>query len=67
LEEEYVGGRIILKRISKLEREKVKSIGLAQNGDNLCAFVNPVMGIFFPRSGGFFSLYEELNFLRTLL
>ena len=43
MEEKYVSGRIILKRISKFGREGVKSIGLAQNGDNLFAFVNIVM------------------------
>jgi len=48
LEEEYVGGCIILKGISKFQREEVKSIGLFQNGDNLSFFVNPVMNILLP-------------------
>jgi len=56
LEEKYVDGWIILKRISNFKREEVKSIGMAQNGDNLCGFVNPVMNILFPHSVGFFFL-----------
>ena len=48
LKEEYVGEWIILKWISKFQREEVKSIGLFQNGDNLSFFVNPVMNILLP-------------------
>jgi len=45
----------------------VKSTGLAQDRDNMCAFVNPVMNISFLKNGeNFVVLYEKLSFLRTL-
>jgi len=45
----------------------VKSTGLAQDRDNLCAFVNPVMNISFLQNGeNFVVLYEKVSFLRTL-
>jgi hypothetical protein len=46
----------------------MKSIGLAQNGDILSFFVNPVMNILFPHNGGiFFCLYQNVSFLSTQL
>jgi len=44
-EEIEVGCRKKLRRIFKFEWEEVKSIGLSQDGCNLCAIVNPVMNI----------------------
>ena len=55
----YVSGWIILKIISKFEREEVKWIGLAQNGDNFWSFVNPVMNIFFHKIGNFLNIFES--------
>ena len=53
----------------KFEWEDVKSIGLAQNGDKLCTFMNSVMNISFPITGGgeILVLYEKISFLSTLL
>ena len=56
-----MGGRIIFERIFKFEWEEVKSIGLVQNGDNLCAFVNPVVNISFPKLEEIFVLNEKVN------
>jgi hypothetical protein len=44
----------MLKRIFKLEWKEVKSIGLAQDGDNLWAFVNPELNISVPQRWGVF-------------
>jgi hypothetical protein len=57
----------MLKRIFKLEWEEVKSIGLAQDGDKLWAFVNTVMNISVPQKWDIFLVYGKLNFLMTLL
>jgi len=54
LEETEVCGRIILKLIFKFEWEEVKLIGVAQDGDNLCGFVNPVMKVPFHKTVGTF-------------
>jgi len=45
----------------------VKSICLFQDGDNLCAFVNTVMNILFPKNVGCFWLYVKISFLSNLL
>jgi len=54
LEETEVGGRIILKLIFKFEWEEVKLIVVAQDGDSLCGFVNPVMKVPFHKTVGTF-------------
>ena len=61
-----MGGRIIFERIFKFEWEEVESFGLVQNGDNLCAFVNPVVNISFPKLGEIFVLNEKETFFRLL-
>jgi hypothetical protein len=47
----------------------VKWIGLVQDGDNLCAFVNTVVNSSFPQKEGrgICVLYENVNFLSTPL
>jgi hypothetical protein len=60
--------QLVKKRIFKFEREEMKSICLFQDGDTLCAFVNPAMNIFFPQNGViFFLLCANVSFLSTLL
>ena len=51
-EEIEVGWRKLLKRIFKFEWKEVQSIGLSQDGCNLCAFVNSEMNISFSQNGG---------------
>ena len=52
MEETEVGWRIILKRIFKFEWEEVKLVDVAQEGDSLCGFVNPVMKVPFHKTVG---------------
>jgi hypothetical protein len=60
LEETEVGVRVILKRIFKFEWEEVKWIGVAQDGDNLCGFVNLVMQVSFHKAvGTFCTIFES--------
>jgi len=40
-----------LKRIFKFKWQEVKRIGLVQDGDKLCAFVNRVVNLSFPQKG----------------
>jgi len=42
-----VGGRIILQRVFKFEKDKFKWIVVSQDGDNGFAFVNSVINIWF--------------------
>jgi len=45
----------------------VKSVGLVQDGDNLCAFVNTVVNNSFPKMGEIFVLHEKVNIFKTQL
>ena len=45
----------------------MKSIGLAQDGDNLCAFVKTVVNISFRKMGVIFILNEKVNIFKTQL
>ena len=65
--EEIGGGKILFRRIFTFDWQEVKSIGLAENEDNLWALVNTAMKVCFHKGGGvIFWLYDKVSFLKTL-